>query len=430
MILARRHSRRGAAILYMAVSLVALASIAAVTIDIGMMHDRVRHVSASADASALSGAADLYKYWKTNRGEDPSGTAAAIAKSVAAANGYPDDGVNGSVVVNIPPKSGPFRGEKSYIEVIITKNDPRYFSRMFSQAPMKTTARAVARGSFSAIKDGIIVLDTSVKGALNAHGGGNITITGDAPVIVNSTHTEAAITNGSNNSWVGASQFYFTGGYTQTGSSMFTGPGGTLPAPITTGSPPTPDPLSYLPQPDPATLPAGTANFVPKQGGGKSWILTPGVFEGGLSYSGKDDVTLLPGIYYMKNGGFSFSGQGSLFGRGVMIYNAPASISQNINITGQGIVDLSPMTTGMYAGILFFQDRTSTTPINVVGSGGYTITGTFYAANAPISVSGNGDSSIGSQFISRTLDLGGNGTLNIDYNAVNPPGNRILQLVE
>src|SRR4029079_9859776 len=218
MMLARRHSRRGAAILYMAVSLIALASIAAVTIDIGMMQDRVRHISAAADASALSAAADLYKYWKTNRGTDPNGTAAAIAKSIALANGYPNDGTNGTVVVNIPPLSGPFRGEKSYGEEMITKFDSRYFSRMFSQNPMKTTARAVARGSFSAIKDGIIVLDTSVKGALNAHGGGNIAITGSAPVIVNSTRTEAAITNGSNNSYVSAGAFYFTGGYTQTGS--------------------------------------------------------------------------------------------------------------------------------------------------------------------------------------------------------------------
>src|SRR5947199_391961 len=111
MYLARRHARRGAVVLYVAVSLVALASIAALTIDGGLMHDNHRHISASADAAALSAAADLFKRWKTNFGEDKTGTAAAAARAVALANGFPDDGgVNGSVVVNIPPQSGMFVG--------------------------------------------------------------------------------------------------------------------------------------------------------------------------------------------------------------------------------------------------------------------------------------------------------------------------------
>jgi len=132
----------------------------------------------------------------------------------------------------------------------------------------------------------------------------------------------------------------------------------------------------------------------------------------------------------MNHGGFSFSGQGSLLGRGVMIYNDPNANSQRINVTGQGSVDLSPPTSGLYQGILFFQNRTADVAVNIVGSGGYTVSGTFYAASGPISVSGNGDAYIGSQYISRTLDLGGNGSLNIDYTAFNPPGLRKLQLVE
>jgi len=137
-----------------------------------------------------------------------------------------------------------------------------------------------------------------------------------------------------------------------------------------------------------------------------------------------------PGIYYMNNG-FSFSGQGTLTALGVMIYNNPgASNSNTISITGQGTVNMSPPDTGLYKGILIFQDRTASTTITVTGNGGFTIGGTFYAANALVSISGNGDAHIGSQYISRYLDLGGNGALTIDYTASPHPSRRVLQLVE
>jgi hypothetical protein len=139
---------------------------------------------------------------------------------------------------------------------------------------------------------------------------------------------------------------------------------------------------------------------------------------------------MAPGIYYMEGGGFSFTSQGSLTGSGVMIYNAPSKSGDNVSITGQGNVSLSPQSSGPYTGLVVFQDRTSDAPIQVTGSGHFNITGGFYAANAAVSISGNGDTSIGSQYISRTLDLGGNGALNITYQNNLAPKARHLGLVE
>ena len=48
-------------------------------------------------------------------------------------------------------------------------------------------------------------------------------------------------------------------------------------------------------------------------------------------------VTLNPGVYYMQGGGFSWSGQGTLLGAGVMIYNAPTSNSDVVKLSGSGI---------------------------------------------------------------------------------------------
>jgi hypothetical protein len=272
-----------------------------------------------------------------------------------------------------------------------------------------------------------------VKGALNAHGGGIMSLIGSSGMIVDSSNYEAAITNGSDGSQLRAPSFKITGNYEQTGNSVFANSDGSTPANITTGVSPTPDPLAYLPYP---TLPAaGTETVTNMTGGGKLHSFTPGYYSSNgnnpaIGVSGKDAIFLSPGIYYLA-GGLSYTGSGGLTGAGVMIYNSPStSQSQGITITGQGVVTMSPMTTGMYTGILVFQNRSADVAIQVTGNGSYTVGGTFYAADAAVKISGNGDSYIGSQYISRTLDIGGNGALTINYNAAPHPSKRTLQLVE
>src|SRR5262249_48327605 len=145
-------------------------------------------------------------------------------------------------------------------------------------------------------------------------------------------------------------------------------------------------------------------------------------------------VTLNPGIYYMEGGGFAVSGGGNVLGAGVMIYNAPGSNSDVITVGGSGnTIALSPMLTGPYAGITFFQDRTSTAPVTVSGSTGsnFTITGTFYTASATLTVSGNGvQQTLGSQYISYDLVLTGNGSYYCNWDPNSTPGTRDILLVE
>jgi hypothetical protein len=109
---------------------------------------------------------------------------------------------------------------------------------------------------------------------------------------------------------------------------------------VLTGQQPTPDPLAYLPAPDPSTM---TTHTVPA---GQSVTLEPGRYVGGIHVSGQTSVTMEPGIYYMDGGDFTFSGQGSLNASGVMIYS-----TGGLSITGLGAVILSPPTSGIYKGI-------------------------------------------------------------------------------
>lgn len=427
-----RAGRKGTVVVIFAVSLVAILAVVALALDGGLLIDKRRQAQSAADAAALAAANDLFKNWFVTasaygyqyQGLDPSGSARRAALAAAAANGFAD-GIDGcTVTVNIPPKSGPFARKAGHTEVIISTSQQRYFSRVFGDSSNVTYgARAVSRGRRGGINNAIICLNPTGKGSLNAAGNGTITVVG-APVQVNSNNYSAMIANG--NGFMKADQFLVTGspGYTTPGGGEFVGP-------IVPNSEPIPDPLANLPPPDPGAMPIQSKNKF-QQSGNKTTTLQPGVYIGGISASG-GTLNLSPGIYYMQGGGFNIGGQANLNGQGVLIYNAPQSTSDKIAISGQGSIVLSPPMTGPYQGILLFQDRSSTAPVNISGSSGVTmnITGTFYAASAVLNVTGNGDQqTIGSQYISYDLVLGGNGTYFCSWSPDLTPGTREIILVE
>ena len=102
-----------------------------------------------------------------------------------------------------------------------------------------------------------------------------------------------------------------------------------------------------------------------------------------------------------------------------------------VNINGSGSIVLSPPTDGLYQGISLWQQRSSTNTMYVAGNGGTAMSGTFYVAGGTLNVTGNGTNNVmGAQYISNLLTLGGNGTVNVVWNADQVPRQRILRLVE
>lgn len=418
----QRRGRRGGMIaVQVALCLTALLAVAAIALDVGILSTEQRHGQAAADAAALAGAIDLFTNYAANNGTDPKGTAKASALSTAAANGYNNDGVTSVVTVNIPPKSGQFVGASGYVEVIVQYNQRRGFSNLFGSGPVPVKARAVARGKWTPFSSSILLLDPTSSGALSGVGKGSITVTGGS-IVVDSNSPTGGMLNGY--SIVSAPEINFSGvpGWSTSGNASFVGT-------IQSGQSPTPDPLAYLPPPDPNSLPI-QSNSSLSYTGVNIVTLNPGVYKGGISIGGQTVVTLNPGIYYMDGGGFSFSGQGSLIGNGVMIYNAPGSSGGAISLTGNGLVNITPMTTGPYQGISIFQDRNSNVPVQVSGNGATAITGTFYAADATLNITGNGAADvIGSQYISYDLSLSGSGSINVNWSGGTARG-RFLGLVE
>lgn len=416
------QSRPGNVAVIVAISLTVLLGFAALALDGGLIQHYRRSTQAAADAAALAAASDLFLNYPTNNGADVGGSGATKAKAAAAANGFNNDGSTNVVTVNIPPTSGMHAGMAGYAEVLIEYYQPRNFSLIWSSDKVKVTARAVAIGQWAPFRNGILVLDPSLPGALNNNGNGLMKVV-NADVIVNSNAVDGGVATGGG--VLAAPNFYFAGnpGYSTSGSGRFDGN-------LFSNQTPTPDPLAYLVAPDPSTMTMQSRNPT-NYSGNRSVTLYPGVYHGGIHVSGQVSVTMMPGIYYMDDGGFSFTGQGSLNATGVMVYTNPNSNSDVININGLGQITWTPMTSGPYKGIGLWQRRSSTNTITITGNGTSQITGTFYAKRGMLTVSGNGSQDLlGSQYISYDVNLGGNGNFNIDWRADQTARTRYINLVE
>ena len=251
-----------------------------------------------------------------------------------------------------------------------------------------STATITGSSSTATIKEslGLLLLDPSGKDALSVTGNGSVVVNGYGAIIVDSSNSEAAIVAG--NGVVSASDIDVTGSGRTTGHGSFSIPVDHEAA--------TPDPLG-LPLPT-----APSPNFTAVNYSGSTPLtLSPGTYVGGIKITGNGSVTLLSGIYYMKGGGFSVTGQGSITGSGVMIVNAPATPSDTISFTGKGNVTLTPSTTlsspyEAYNGITIFQDPTSSAPINITGQGSVAVTGAIYAPQALLNITGQGGMEIDS----------------------------------
>ncbi len=318
---------------------------------------------------------------------------------------------------------------------------------------MPVKARAVARGRWVSFKDGILVLDLHASEALKANGGGTISVTG-ADIIVNSDDPQSVGSDGT-----GAiiqetgGNFVFSGGVKS--NTTLVGP-----TPLHQDTP-TPDPLAYLPEPSlPGTalkatgIQPNSANaksyldalgIQAKDVNGKVYVLDPGRYDSMPNFSNGDVVILKQasagnsGIYYLNGSGLTSTGAtiamdptGGTSG-GLMFYNDPLGKTSNgISLTG-GKVTIAPPDSGVYKGISFFQERSANVALSITGQGGMQISGTFYVAGGPIKITGSSSTQldvIGSQYISDTLESGGNGKYAVNWSVAQTARLRQLQLVE
>src|SRR5437879_1091779 len=158
--------RRGVITPMVAICLVAVLAIVALSVDGGVLLDARRQAKSAADAAARGAAIEMLDMKLGNNTSANPSSIRASAFQIAAANGYTNDNTNSVVTVNIPPTSGQYIGMDGYIEVIIESKQQRAFSRLMGSGAVSVYGRSVGAGTFVPSKGSVLVLNKKKRSAL------------------------------------------------------------------------------------------------------------------------------------------------------------------------------------------------------------------------------------------------------------------------
>jgi hypothetical protein len=301
----------------------------------------------------------------------------------------------------------------------VTQIVPQLFSAVLGNTSGQVTARATA--AIVNAQDCIYILNPTAPGALSV--GGTASLTSGCGIYVDSSDPSALGTNGGGT--ISAPEYDVVGNV-NTHYALSPTPN--------TGVGPAADPLAGLPAPASSPYKCDYKNY-----SAPNWsnpTLDPGVYCGGINVQ-NNAYTLNPGTYILVGGGLTTqSSNSAIAGNGVMFYNTfdskyPYSA---ININANSLVNLTAPTTGTYAGILFFDDRsaptdTKCTYCDFYGGGSSAVyQGTIYNRNNGITMVGNSSVSAAyTMVVADTFNIIGTAGFNDNYSTL-PNGTPLKQV--
>jgi hypothetical protein len=161
--------------------------------------------------------------------------------------------------------------------------------------------------------------------------------------------------------------------------------------------------------------------------------LNEGTYYGGWIIKNGVTITLNPGMYIIAGNGIKIAGTGAIAsvagGTGpapVMIFNTdgptcpPNPCQDKITFSTQSSIDLSPIASGPYKGILLWNDGNGSNPsaeVDLLGGTDLNIGGTVYSPKGLVKVDGGGTAAGNAaiQIISWQWDVGGSSGLDMPY---------------
>jgi hypothetical protein len=331
------------------ITLVALLLIVGLALDGSNMELQKRRLQIAADAAAI-GAAHERALGKT--------TWAAAGQSDATLNGFTNGSNGATVTVLSPPTSGPFSGDASAIQAVVTQPVATVLWRLIVGSS-NITARAVTNGKPSS--SCLDALAVSQSRALMLSG----TINASCGVFVNSSNSDALHLDGGSS--MTASAIGVVGSYTNSG---------TLHTTPTTGQTAITDPISTVAPTFSSCTPGDTSAKMDSSTGSKTF--SPGTYCGGITLSGGYTATFQPGLYIVT-GGINWNNGATVVGNGVTFYFTTGGGSSygQVVISGGVIVDLTaPLSSsaGGVPGILMWGDRNWNSTAQNVNFNGQSVT--------------------------------------------------------
>jgi Flp pilus assembly protein TadG len=386
---------RGNTAIMFALGLPGLLAAIGVASDYAILEMKRSSLQSAADSSALAAAKEL----SISSSTDTTVTNAA-KNYVNAELTSNDSAAVPAVTVN--------RKEGS-VTVALTESWTPFFAQFISSGitPVNVQATAMLAGSTN-----ICVLSLSPTGVGGIMMTSNSTVTAaGCGLYANSTDKQAIVV--ATSSKIISPLICSGGGATNVGGSTS--------SQILTGCPKTPDPLAVRPAPK-----YGACDYNKTKITSGSVTLTPGVYCGGIEVSGTASVTFDAGTYVIKDGLFNVKNTASIKGKNVAFYLT--GFPTFLFFTNDATIDLSGAETGDMAGLLFFEDRSSSV-LNIhdiSASHANNLTGTIYMPKGnlfvhPAATIGQ-NSAYTAIVVNRLIvDQGPSLTLNTNYSATQVP---------
>ncbi len=412
----------GQALILIAIVFLGMLMMVGVAIDAGQVYSARRAMQEAADAAAYAGAVTLYQ-------GGSQGQAFTRARDDATRNGFTNS-VQGTTVTVNQPTTAPYN-TSSYIEVTITRNVQT--SLVPAQAAITVVTVHAIAGADSLNNDyAIMALDRNpTTNAFVVGASANLNISGGG-IIVNSTAAQAAINATPDLLWDISCPSTNPCNIDIAGGTPSLWPSADPGAPdyfngMRTGQPQVADPFAGYPKPSTTSLPCGTeaqCTNRPGFGPGSDTIGT------GIYTSQVRDTNLCHGIYILKGGGMGGDigidttstdpVTGDVCDGKVFIFNTMSNYPLSggtcsaMGVSGNHDMTMLAMTTGVYAGLLVYQDAACTATMTFGGTAFLlAATGTIYLPNAAFYANGHPTIN-GGQIVAKTIDLQ-NAILNITY---------------
>lgn len=147
--------------------------------------------------------------------------------------------------------------------------------------------------------------------------------------------------------------------------------------------------------------------------GGKKKTLSPGTY---CNKQLSGEITLEPGTYILRGGRVNLGGNGVLKGDGVTIFLMEDA---QFSINGNELLQLTPPTSGPYAGISIYQEKSNTNTISINGTSDSYISGFIYAPGAHVFYAGNSTTTTSEclRIVGKTIEMTGNSDIKSDCTA-------------
>ena len=389
------RDERGQVLILVSAALFTLLMVVGMVIDVGIILEQKRQLQNAVDAAALAGA---------RAAVDNPALAQAAAEEYLLLNGF--DPIDSSLTISIDPNYSPDEVEVTVVAII-----PTAFFTIAGIDSKTVTVRAVgeARPVRGAADYAFVALSETACQAFEKAGNSELTISGGAILSNSSCSSESLWAHGNGAINAEGTDYYYEGDARVDGAVLLS------PEPTEVLNR-IDDPLASLSAPSVGTSPdsGGTSDAPDVLQINSAATLHPGVYWGGIRVNG--DVTLEPGVYVMAGGGIRTAGGGSLQGDGALIYNTDNPGTEAcgpIHLAGSNDVALTPMTSGEYAYVSFWQDKDCAETFSF--NGGHSGTaGVIYLPGAKFDLSGGG--TLGSvQVFADTIEVSGNADIAMDF---------------